>query len=152
MDQESAFIIAVVAISSVAVVSLAGIIGGLLYARRVRLLVHAERIKALEMGRELPDEVGSGGPGHVKGRSPADKCYAIAGQACFWGFVFAAGSGTTGGPHGLGISIAIAAATGAIGVTSVICGSALSAKMMAAPRRRDYSSASVKEYYEPEEV
>jgi len=37
--------------------ALVGIVGGFLHYRRERLLTHKERMKALELGAELPDDV-----------------------------------------------------------------------------------------------
>ena len=110
------------------------IVGGLMYARRERLLTHAERMKALELGKALPDyattarikaamgqatedETGSTGP-------LAGKCFSTAVWVAFWGFAAAAGLG--GAAVSPGVAYAIAAATGAIGVSAVICGSILS--------------------------
>ena len=56
MDGQAYAIIGIV-FGFVFLISLVAIVGGLLQARRERTLNHAERMKALELGRELPDDV-----------------------------------------------------------------------------------------------
>ncbi len=139
-------------------IMLVALIGGLLQARRKGLLVHAERMKALELGREWPDAeatarlqaVGAPDEGHPA-RPASDKCYSVAGKAVFWGFVFAVGAANSAGHAGTAVAIAIAAATGAIGVTSVICGTILAARVPASAVP-GYASAPAKGYYDPEGV
>jgi hypothetical protein len=127
-------------VSGVILVSLIAIIGGFLHSRRERLLMHAERMKALELGRELPDDPATirmkgifqaeqseepasepKSPGEPK--SLASSCFSTTVTVCCTGFIFAwLGSGFQG------VAIAIAAATGAIGVTGMICGTILASK------------------------
>src|SRR5262245_42733288 len=71
------------------VIALVSIIGGFLHVRRERLLTHAERMKALELGREVPD---SAAVARIKAAfgasaqadedagtwSPARKCFGVA--------------------------------------------------------------------------
>jgi hypothetical protein len=110
---------------------LVGIVGAFLYRRRERLLTHQERMKALELGRDLPDDSATGrlkaifgaGSSGAEGenRSLARKCFSTALWVAFWGFIFASQAGW----NHTGISVAIACATGAIGVTAMICGTIL---------------------------
>jgi hypothetical protein len=104
------------------VLSIVPIVGGLLHARRERTLVHAERMKALELGRDLPDVVattriqaafGKSSPQEktdVEESLPA-KCFSTAFWVAFWGFAGAAGLG--GSNVSPGVAYAIAASTGA---------------------------------------
>jgi hypothetical protein len=107
-------------------VSIVSIIGGLMYARRERILTHAERMKALEMGVPVPDLAAAA---HIKAalgqsagandgdkRSPAVKCFSTA------------VSGLGGADVSAGVAYAIASATGAIGMTAVICGTILASR------------------------
>jgi hypothetical protein len=110
---------------------LVGIVGGLLYRHRARLLTHQERMTALELGRDLPDDSATGRLKAIFGasssgepdesRSLARKCFSTALWVAFWGFVFA----SQGGWNHTGISIVIALSAGAIGVTATICGTIL---------------------------
>src|ERR1022692_4591955 len=43
-------------LGSVVLIIVVAIVGGFLHSRRERLLTHAERMKALELGREMPDD------------------------------------------------------------------------------------------------
>jgi len=138
-------------------ICLVAVVGGLLHGRSNRLLAHAERMKALEMGRDLPSEAATARGRGIAGmdadqpdRPAADKCFSVAGKACLLGFVFAVGAANSGS-NGYAVAIAIAAATGAIGVTSVICGTVLAARTTAA-RGPSYASAPRKPYYDPEAV
>ncbi len=133
-------------------------IGGFLHARRGRLLVHAERMKALELGREMPDDPATArlkaihqietpeaeeSPSQPK--SLANQCYSTTGYVCGCGFVFAWMAQSN---HG--VAIASAAATGAIGVTGMICGTVLAAKSTASNESR--SLAHAKPMFDPEAV
>ena len=126
-------------------VGLVAIVGGFLHSRRERLLTHQERMKALELGRELPDDRAtarlkavSGGTagdenrassGHTEGAigAASGKCYSTALWVAFWGFLFAGQNAMTGGRSSAvtAVAIAIAASVGAIGVTAMICGTML---------------------------
>jgi hypothetical protein len=126
-------------LGSVVLVSLVAIIGGFVHCRRERLLRHAERMKALELGRELPDDVATarikaafGNPSSGSdedGSEPAAhatellprKMFTTALWIAFWGFLFAA----QGGSASHAVAIAIAVSTGAIGVSAMICGTIL---------------------------
>ncbi len=121
-------------------IGLIACIGGFLHGRRERLLIHAERMKALELGRELPDDPATArlkaiqttesGDASIQPVSPsepkslASKCYSTTSYACGTGFVFAFLAASN-----QAVAIAIAAATGAIGVAGMICGTILAAKM-----------------------
>ena len=109
------------------------IVGGFLHARRERLLVHAERMKALEMGRELPDaDTGAAerrkaqSDAHIEAlvnadkpdsRSAARKCFSVA----VWVPVGCAIFGVYRGQ-----SIVPWVATASISVAALICGTFLS--------------------------
>ena len=114
---------------------LVGIVGGFLHYRRERLLTHQERMKALELGAELPDDAATARIKAVYGTSATDKssdesesiarkCFTTALWVAFWGFLAAA---SPGGParFATATSVAIAASAGAIGVTAMICGTIL---------------------------
>ncbi len=125
-------------IVGVVVICLVPIIGGFLHYRRERWLTHTERMKALELGRDLPDDAATARIKAVYGASDkpeeassgeislAAKCYHddrldVAGG----GLLFAWLSGMMGAAS---VAYAIAAATGAIGVTGMICGTILATK------------------------
>jgi hypothetical protein len=117
-------------------IALIAIVGGFLHSRRQQLMAHQERMKALELGREVPDEIGvarakavaSAGAGAAEERSYAGKCFSTTGYACFFGFLFAAGAAAKEGGDAPGAAYAIAAAAGAVGVTGLICGTVLAAR------------------------
>lgn len=127
-------------------ISIVPIIGGIWHSRREQTFVHAERIKALELGRDLPDDVATAriraafGKPEVSdergdGESLSAKCFSTAFWVAFWGFGSAAGLG--GSQTSVGVAYAIAASAGAIGVTAMICGAVLGARTPAeAPRYR----------------
>jgi hypothetical protein len=137
------------------VVLLALIIGGFTQANRARMLEHQERMKALEMGHPLPDDPATA---RIKAKaawtigqisaieSPetsksfAYQCYSITGYISGAGFFFAM---VAGGP----IAYALSAASGAIGVTGIICGTILAAK-----ETRQESPTLTKPRFDPESV
>lgn len=128
-----------VLLGNVVLVSLVVIVGAFLHYRRERLLTHQERMKALELGRELPDDAATsrikaafGTPSNGSdedGREPVAhgaallprKMFTTALWIAFWGFLFAA----QGGSANQAVAIAIAVSTGAIGVAAMICGTIL---------------------------
>jgi hypothetical protein len=127
-------------------VALVAIVGGFLHYRRERLLTHEERLKALDLGRELPDDAatarmklawGAASSGQKKENAEEEsdrptsslsrKAFSTAIWVAFWGFL-AASQSTSVGDHpaaNIAVAIAIAAAVGAIGVTCAICGTIL---------------------------
>jgi hypothetical protein len=123
-------------LASLVLISLVAIIGGFLHYKRERLLTHQERMKALEFGRELPDDPttartkavfgGSlGGASDEAGESLPRKMITTVLWVAFWGFLF-------GGPAGAAnhaVAIAMAAAVGAIGVAATICGTILALRL-----------------------
>lgn len=130
-------------VGGVTLVSLVAIIGGFLQCRRERILKHRERIKALEMGRAVPDDsaigrikAAFGGSWNQdagdEGGSPARKCFSTTLWIAFWGFAAASQAGF----RSPGVSIAIAGSVGAIGVAGMICGTILALRPPAgyAPR------------------
>jgi hypothetical protein len=141
------------------VICLVPIFGGFLHYRRERLLTHAERMKALEMGRDLPEDVatarikavygssdkpenGSGGA-----KSLAAQCYSTTGQIAGGGLLFAWLAGASGAAP---VAYAIAASAGAVGVTGLICGTVLAWRTPSpAP---EPSMAFSKPRYDPEAV
>jgi hypothetical protein len=117
-------------IGGVTLVGLVATIGGFLHHRRERLLMHQERMKALELGRELPDDAatarikatfGVESSDKTKGRSLASKCFSTALWIAFWAFLAASQAGWSN----TGVAVAIAGSAGAIGVTAMICGTIL---------------------------
>jgi hypothetical protein len=129
-----------VVIGNVALISLVAIVGGFVHYRRERLLTHQERIKALEMGRDLPDDKATAQLKAIFGTTSGDKyekesgslartCFTTALWVAFWGFLFAGQSGV----GNQAVAIAIAASTGAIGVTAMICGTILAMRTSPEP-------------------
>jgi len=124
-------------IAGVVVICLVPIIGGFLHHRRERLLTHTERMKALELGRDLPEDTATARLKAVYGTSdkteeassgekpPAAQCYAATAQIAGGGLLFAWLSGMM---NAASVAYAIAAASGAIGVTGMICGTILASK------------------------
>ncbi len=135
MDTQTIVIVTItLGVGFVLLVSLSAIFTEFIKARRERTLLHAERMKALELGRPLPESsrtaqikaaLGIPSAQEVQRESPAGRCFSTAFWVAFWGFIAAAGNGAV---LNSGVSIAIAAATGAIGVTAVICGTILTAQ------------------------
>jgi hypothetical protein len=136
-------------IGVVFLLSIVPIVGGFMYARRGLLLTHAERMKALELGVDLPDHAATARIRAAQGQSPADdrggneslarKCFSTALWVAFWGFGAAAGLG--GADVNAGVVYAIASSAGAIGVTAIVCGTVLASRP--APTS-DYSNVHAK--------
>jgi hypothetical protein len=135
--------------------ALFGILAAVLHSRRERLLSHEERMKALELGRELPEDVATAkmkaSQEQVREltktveKSLPVQCYTITGWTAGCGMLFAAWGGAGGS---VGVPVAIAGAAAAVGVTGMICGTILATKMPGT------STASVisKGHYDPEAV
>ncbi len=123
-------------LASVLLISLVAIIGGFLHTKRERLLTHQERMKALEVGRDLPGDAATARSKTIFGDSSSDaaddqnqslprKVFTTTLWIAFWGFLF-------GGPAGAAnhaVAIAMAASVGAIGVTAMICGTILAMRL-----------------------
>jgi hypothetical protein len=124
--------------------ALVAIVGGFLHTRRERVLTHQDRMKALDLGREIPgdavtarmelgsvvsfhnNKVESSGDNEGGSRAISQKAFSTALWVAFWGFLAAAQSVSIGqGPAIVAVAVAIAVSAGAIGVTSVICGTIL---------------------------
>jgi hypothetical protein len=130
MDTTAAIVIG---IAFVFLLSVIPIVGGFIHAHRDRVLTHTERMKALEMGRELPGHEATARLRAAFGQpAPADegdvaslarKCWSTALWVAFWGFGASAGLG--GASVSSGVALAIAVSAGAIGVTAMICGTIL---------------------------
>jgi hypothetical protein len=136
-------------IGSVFLVALVAIIGGFLHYRRERLLSHAERMKALELGRELPDDAAtarikaafgasSSGSTEEGSESLPRKVFTTALWVAFWGFL----ASSQGGSVNQVIAVAIAASAGAIGVTAMICGTILAMRIPTTETQRRISKPS----------
>ena len=79
------------------------IVGTLMYARRERLLTHADHMKALELGAALLDDATAARIKAAAGKSAGDddgsrrslvrECFSTAIWVAFWGFAFAASLG-----------------------------------------------------------
>ena len=143
-------------------IGLIACIGGFLQVRRERLLMHAERMKALELGRDMPDdpttarlkaahkaeqpEESSSKPDSPSvPRSPAAQCYSTTGYVCGTGFVFAWLTQSN-----QAVALAIASATGAVGVTGMICGTILASKPTES--RETGMMAHAKPIFDPEAI
>jgi hypothetical protein len=125
-------------IVGVVVICLVPIIGGFLHHRRKQLLIHTERLKALELGRDLPEDAATARIKAVYGSSDkpeeasrgeqslAVQCYTTTGWVAGCGLLFACWAGGAAGSAP--VAYAIAAAAGAIGVTGMICGTILATK------------------------
>ena len=141
MDNENLFLFCV--LLGVVLTGLVAILGGFLHYRRERLLTHTERMKALELGLAMPDDAQTARMKAIYGTSTssedtesgslAPQCFKTALWVAFWGFLAAAGPGNTG--VNPGVSYAIAASAGSIGVTAMICGTILATRARAAAPR-----------------
>ena len=99
-------------------------------------MLFRSRMKALELGAQLPDDAATARVRASSGQSASAndgdegslprKCYSTAVWVAFWGFAAAAGLG--GAAVSAGVAYAIAASAGAIGVTAVICGTVLASR------------------------
>lgn len=109
------------------VLGLALVVGTVAYLiyRRERQYRHAERLKALEYGRRLPNDPPD------PDRALAHRSFSTGLWGAFWGFVFAANSDIVG--DGLAIPLALAVASAVIGVTGIVCGTVLSFRVRCAP-------------------
>jgi hypothetical protein len=141
-------------IGGVIFISAVAIVGGFLHYRRERLLTHAERMKALELGREMPEDaatarikaafgVQSSEEKQEDQGSLARKCFSTALWVAFWGFLAASQGAWVN--HSLGI--AIGASVAAVGVTACICGTILAlrgpAGQTTAPLAKESTDADV---------
>jgi hypothetical protein len=132
MDTNQVLLIIWVAIAAVTAICLVAIFGGFMQVRRERLLTHAERMKALELGRSMPDDAATARiraafgklTGSDEESTPSRKCFSTAVWVAFWGFMAAA----SGAAASTGVALGIAASVGAIGVTAIICGTVLAAQ------------------------
>jgi hypothetical protein len=148
-------------IVGVLVLCLVPIIGGFLHYRRERLLTHTERMKALELGRDLPDDSATARIKAVYGasdkseeassgeKSLAVQCYTTTGWVAGCGLLFACWAGGAAGSAP--VAYAIAAAAGAIGVTGMICGTILASKTPSTAPNSS-SIATSKPRFDPEAV
>jgi len=123
-------------ILGVLTICLVPIIGGFLQAHRERQWTHLERMKALEMGQEWPDDAAAARIKAAFGQASgsdndrgalARKCFSTAIWVAFWGFIAASSSAGVG--FGSGVAQTIAASVGAVGVTAVICGTILASRV-----------------------
>lgn len=148
--------VALVMLSLLAAGTLVGIVaiaGHFSSVRRDRMLTHEERMKALELGRDIGPALGSAAlvksasgdqndGGDTVGLGSSDalarKCFSTAVWVAFWGFVAASQSHMVGPPgqYKWAVSIAIAAAVGSIGVTAMICGAVIASRSSPAPSTR----------------
>jgi hypothetical protein len=131
-------------LGSLLFIGFVAMIGGFLHARKERLLTHAERMKAIEMGQPLL-EVTKPNPGVEAAKAAkafaalepevhpqvalARKCFGSIAWVAFWGFVFAAPSSASSKE----VAMTIAISTGAIGVTLAICGTILASRVSTTP-------------------
>ncbi len=129
-------------------VGLVAVIGGLLHARRGRLFAHEERMKALDLGRELPEDAARVRVEAGEGKSMAARCFETTGWVAGCGFLFAMGSGSSSvadKDHSTqAVAVAIAVSAGVVGVAGLICGTVLAA------RATDAGPASIKPRFDPD--
>jgi hypothetical protein len=123
-------------LGGVTLVALTAIIGGFLHVRRERYLTHTERMKALELGREMPDNAAG-----TRARTSAvakdaggedsltRKCF----STIIWVVLF--GFGASVQTANSAVSVAIASAAGAVCVTALICGTILAIHERTVARR-----------------
>ena len=149
-------------IIGITLICLVPIIGGFLHYRRERLLTHAERMKALELGHDLPEDAATARIKAVYGasdkpedassgeKSLAAHCFNTTGQIVGGGLLFAWLAGGVMGAAS--VAYAIAAATGAIGVTGMICGAILASKNPSPAPNPNPSMAASKPRFDPEAV
>ena len=145
MDANSTYLLYSL-LGSVVLIVVVAIVGGFLHSRRERLLTHAERMKALELGREMPDDAATARVKAAFGISASDdkpvdnialarQCFTTALWVALGGFLAA----SQGGWVNPSIAIAIAASVAPVGVTAMICGTVLAARTSAAPAPRPFS-------------
>ena len=105
-------------------VGLVAVGGGLLHARRGRLFAHEERMKALELGRELPEDAAAQNRrASGSGKPMATQCYEATGWISGSGFLFAFMSSPS-----QAVAVAIAVSAGTVGIAGMICGTVLAAR------------------------
>jgi hypothetical protein len=136
-------LIPIIVIAGMVFLGLIAIVGGFLHSLRGRHLLHQERMKALELGRELPDDVKStgievaeaAGSRGAEGGAPAlaRKCFSTAFWVALVGFIFASQGAWANQGVAIVIPIAIAASAGAIGITAMICGTILATRTPPGP-------------------
>lgn len=129
-------------LSVVGLIAFISVVWGLYLGQRHMKQTHIERMRALELGREWHDPeaharlmAAFGQKGDPEDGSPgslARKCYSTAIWTGFWGFAAAGGVG----PVQPTVAYFIASAVGAVGVTAVICGTVLTARVQDAAARR----------------
>ena len=127
-------------------VGLVAVVGGLLHARRGRLLAHEERMKALELGRGLPEDEARVRAQAGEGKSMAARCFETTGWVAGCGFLFAMGSSSVAEKDrpNQAVAVAIAVSAGVVGVAGLICGTVLAAKAT------DAGPAPIKPRFDPE--
>jgi hypothetical protein len=129
-------------LGSLMFIGFVAMIGGFLHARKERLLTHAERMKAIELGQPLPEDPGTSrarviAKTAVSAEAPevspqmamARKCIGSIIWVVFWGVLFGAPAGAASKEVGIAIGVAV----GAIGVTLAICGTILASKAPTPP-------------------
>jgi hypothetical protein len=135
---ESTQIIAVLAVGGGLFIGLVAVVMGILHSRRLRLLTHAERMKALELGREIPDDdalarlkaVCSPIQGSADKAEPvslsalARRCFSVA----LWVPIASVGLSLMFGREQAAGDFVLWAAVGVIATASIICGSNLALK------------------------
>ena len=149
MDMNMANLLYVI-LGAVVLISLVAIIGGFLQCRRERLLDHRERMRALELGQEMPDDAATArikaafgvsrndDKGDWEG-SPARKCFSTTLWIAFWGFLAAGQAGAAN----RAVAVAIASSVGAVGVAGMIGGTILALRASAAPTSNSISKPAI---------
>jgi hypothetical protein len=155
MESDPQFVGLMFFIASVVVIALVAIIGGFLHSRRERLMTHAERMKALELGRDLPEDACTSRLKSARGGATnqneseesllARKCFSTALWIALIGFPSTIQVGSQG------VAIVVAIAAGAACMTATICGTVLASRELSNAReRRDEAGPNLKPMADPD--
>ncbi|HWE36648.1 MAG TPA: hypothetical protein VG406_08780 [Isosphaeraceae bacterium] len=117
----SAEIMLMVVLGSLVLVGLLAIVGGFLHSRRSRELEHAEKMKAIELGRPWPLDKSEPEPEPEAADSPEQLPLTLLKSVPLGSLGIAVGASFLLRPEPM-----IWVAAGAVGVTSLICGTVLS--------------------------
>jgi hypothetical protein len=137
-----AVLIAVAVVAVLAIVVALPVVLSMRQAAKDREFQHAERLKALEMGRPMPGETVAQGPASAIGIG-------------FWVpiCVFGIAVGASQVSHGAATEVAIWVSAGCVGVTALICGTILAMRAQALDgRAADHLASAAKPSFDEHEV